>query len=125
MRDDRVKYYSTTDLSCTHNLLSIEEILNKFSEEFSYEEINQIIEFYNIKCFFDNEVYPLYWAEELKNHYIKKVRLFSKHIGKFFSKINESNIKEILGDIECNYMDDFWVLFGEYKVYNRISRGFF
>lgn len=47
----RIKYYSSNDLSIGYNLIECEKILKDFDEEKEYNEINDVIELYNI-CLF-------------------------------------------------------------------------
>lgn len=121
MRFKGVKFYSAVGLSSGHNLERAEDVINQFQENIEYSNINQIIEFYNIQCFFRNKIFLLKWNDVKKEKYNEIVQKFSKHIGKFYSKINDYNLGQILKEVDFNYVDDFWVLFDKYKVYKRIS----
>lgn len=52
-----VKFYSKTDLSGGHYLRHAEHVLDEFNDSLEYTDINQIIEFYNICRYFDEEMY--------------------------------------------------------------------
>ena len=65
----RIKYYSYSDLSTGHNLIKCEEILNQFDEEKEYNDVNDVLELYNITLFFDNELKLLKWSDvEYENY---------------------------------------------------------
>lgn len=120
-----IKFYSASDFSCSFNLIEAQNIIENFNDDLSYEDINQIIQFYNIQCFFDAGVYLIDWSEKTKQEYLNKVNSFKKHIGICFSRINESNIEDIISKINIEYLEDYWYLFNKYKVYKRISNHFF
>lgn len=48
----RIKYYSSNDLSTGNSVVKCEEILNNFDETKVYNNINDVIELYNISIFF-------------------------------------------------------------------------
>lgn len=116
-----VKFYSTNDLGCGNNLILVENILNSFDCSKEYDDINKVLEFYNIQKYLNNKCYLTKWDEETKNRYFDISKKFSGIIGKYFSVINEENIVEIYMKIKSIYYDDFWELFDKYKMYERIS----
>lgn len=116
-----VKFYSTNDLRCGNNLILVENILNSFDCSKEYDDINKVLEFYNIQKYLNNKCYLTKWDEETKNRYFDISKKFSGIIGKYFSVINEENIVEIYMKIKSIYYDDFWELFDKYKMYERIS----
>lgn len=118
---DRVKYYSATDMTCGYYLERAEKVIGQYNDEMDYTDINQIIEFYNIKCLLENDIFLSRWGQEEIKKYKKMVITFSKRIGIFWSKINESNLIEELEKTKINYVDDFWVLVDSYKVYERLT----
>ena len=120
-----VKFYSASDMSCGYNVEKSVDVINNFNDSLDYNDVNKIIEFYNIMEYFKNKIYLIKWTKEQIDLYINIIKKFPKHIYKFFNKIDESNVKEIISDIDLEYLDDFWKLFDRFKVYDKISRGFF
>ncbi len=116
-----VKFYSSNDMSCGHNLTEAEQIILSFNENTIYSDINKIIELFNIKCFFDNNIYLTAWTETTLKKYSTIVKSFGKTIGLFFSKINDSNIANIYNQVDRLYKSDFWNLIEYHNVYKRIS----
>ena len=53
----RVKFYSESDLGCSYNLEKLYEIVNKYDENKLDYNINDILEFYNIILYIDNQCY--------------------------------------------------------------------
>lgn len=118
----RIKYYSKSDLSIGWNLQKIEEIIKEYDEKRKDYKINDIIEFYNITKFLDNELYLKNWdkdyIDDLKNINIK----LKASIGRHFNNIKNKNIYEIFNSIEIRYKEDFFEIFENYKLYNRINQ---
>ncbi len=121
----RIKYYSKSDLSIGWNLQKIEEIIKEYDEKRKDYKINDIIEFYNITKFLDNELYLKNWdkdyIDDLKNINIK----LKASIGRHFNNIKNKNIYEIFNSIEIRYKEDFFEIFENYKLYNRINQASF
>ena len=107
----RIKYYSSNDLSIGYNLIECEKILKDFDEEKEYNEINDVIELYNICLFFDHELKLLKWSD---SEYESYKEISDKMKGKvyiFFNKITNDNFKEIYENVNFEYKDNFWTLF--------------
>lgn len=119
--DLRVKYWSTNDLTIGFYLKRIEEIVCDFVIDKKIDDINEIIELYNIQQFFQNGIYSIHWTKQQLNDYSEIVSEFSKVIGKFFSKINVDTIESMFDTLYSEYRNDFLKLIENYKVYDKIS----
>ncbi len=116
----RVVFYSKQDMSYDKNLQNAESIIDSFNSEKSFN-INDILELYHIKIYFDNDLYRSVWNIETKENYIKTVDLFWDVITSFFIKINNENILNYYDSLDCEYYDSFWTLISQLSVYKRIS----
>ena len=58
---DRVTFFSVNDLSSSHNLLNAEKIL-KEQKQIDSSNINDILEIFHIKKFFDEQFYHPSWS---------------------------------------------------------------
>lgn len=118
-----IKFYSKSDLSSGYYLRKTQTILDDFDEDayINSNDINSIIELFNIQQFFDNEMFLNDWTTENIETYKNIVSSFGCIIGKCLSNIDETNIEDILSNIYFEYKDDFWYLFDKYKLYNHIS----
>ena len=99
---NRIQFYSIGDLASGDNLSKAEPILKEKVKNV-YEDINDIMELYNIKKYIDNEVYLKVWTEKDINTYKSKVIEYGKIVGLFMSKINSANV--------CVYFEQL-ILFG-------------
>ncbi len=120
-----VKFFSETDLSCGYHLQTAVEILENFNPEKEYTEINEVIELYNIKKYFDSGVTLTAWDEATIQKYKDICKKFSKPIGIFFSNINSSNINAFFNSLDFQYVEDFWEIFASNKVFNNITPQYF
>ena len=84
-----------------------EPILNAFTLDKQYADINEIIELYNIRNAINADIALKSWTQEQCQRYKETVDTFSPVIGKFFSQINDSNFIEIVSTVSVLYMDDF------------------
>ena len=125
VKDKNVKFYSVNDLSCGYNLEKAEIILKNCNEKEQYDDINAVIELYNIQLYLKNDCYLKKWTSEQIELYKKRARSFTKYIGKYFSIIDDKTIEEIYSNIQYRYYDDFWALFAKFKLYDNISNEIF
>lgn len=106
---------------CGYNLTKAEKILEMYNENYSYNDINTILEFYNIYLCLEHGCYLPEWTEDVISQYKKVSKKFNENIGRFFSTINDDNIISIYSKVKNEYCKDFWILFEKYKVYQAIS----
>ena len=118
---ERVKFYSASDMGCGIYLQSAESVMDKFDDNITITDVNDVLELYNIKQFFDHNVYLTTWAESDITRYKGIISSFQKKIVKFFSDINNDNIQSIFDKVEFEYHDDFWTVFESLKVFERIT----
>lgn len=119
---DRVKYFPSNDLCFGRNLSKIETLQIPSIETIN---VNDAIEFSHIKKYFDVGTHAKTWSDEEYNTYkLKSDKLFglTKH---FFNQITDSNILDIYNGVILGYHSEFWVLFDNCKLYNKISESVF
>lgn len=118
MKNLRVKYYGPQDLLYGYKLNRIEQI--DISDD-SLVDINDAIEYFEIKRYFDNGACSKEWSvEEHQAYYEKADKLFKKTL-KIFSCLNDKEIVEIYNKVDINYKSSFWMLFDICKLYNKIT----
>lgn len=120
--EHRVKYYSKSDLSIGWNLQKIEEVIKEYDEKREDYEINDIIEFYNITKFLDNKLYLKNWDDKYIDN-LKSINIkFKANVGRYFNNIRNKNLYEIFDSVEIRYKENFFEIFENYKLYNKISQ---
>lgn len=120
----RVKYFSSSDLSIGYELDKAATILRQFNINSSYT-INDIIEFYNIKKYFDDGLYMPSWIQQEKENFIDIVKSFASIIGRYFNKLSDFDFVKLFEETDQFYKEDFWELIEKFKVYERISENVF
>jgi hypothetical protein len=118
---NRVEFYSKEDLAADHNLELAEKILNAFDSAEDFD-INDIIELYQIKLYFDNDLYLNTWSESDKENYTEIKDEFWIKIKEFCLKISNENILELFIEIEYSYYDSFWDLIDIFQIYKNLNK---
>ena len=119
---DRIKYFNSSDLMYARNFDRFE---NMQIPEFSEIDINDAIEFYEIKRYFDKGICHKDWtAEKLLSFQKKANTLYGLCVRYIGSLTNESIVDKFL-TIEKYYRKDFWKVFEICKLYNNIDDDIF
>ena len=122
---DGVKFYGSNDLGCSWQLKKAEIVLNGFDPQKKYENINEVVELYNIRELINSGAALKSWTQEQCKKYEDIVGSFMSIVGRFFTKINDENFLGTISSVSVLYMDDFWALFVQFKVFERISSNVF
>ena len=119
---ERAKFYSIDDLGNNLELTRAEKILEAYDEGKEYEDINDIIELYNVKLFLDNHLALKKWTEEQIANYIKKTKTFGKVIVSFFrSHFAEKSAVYLFKDLYNGYEQDFWDIFEKFGLKDLLT----
>ena len=117
----RIKFYSMHDFSTGAQLKNIEKFIEEYEAQNKNHNINDIIELYNIKQYFDNELYLKGWSQEIVLKYNSIVFSFMPIISKYFNNEINDNFLEIYEGLDWNYKKDFWKLIEKFKIHEKIS----
>jgi hypothetical protein len=117
---NRIKFYPASDLACWSYLSEAEFILKKETKPI-YEDVNDIMELYNIKKYIDSKLYLKSWTQEDISFFNKKANGYGKIIGQFMSKINDNNLIAYYEKLLQGYICSFWELLSNFKIYEQIS----
>lgn len=116
--DNRVKYYPPNDFLYGHNFSKIEALQ---IPAFDSITINDAIEFFQIKRYFDTGARSKTWSDEAYKEYKSKCDSLLSLTKRFFNQITDDNIISYYNSIEFDYHSDFWVLFDNCKLFSKIS----
>jgi len=117
---NRVQFFSKEDLAGGHYLSKGEPIL-KSKIESNYENINDVLELYNIKLYIDSDVYLKNWKQIEISNFKEKAYEYGKIVGRFMSNINDSNIIHQYDKLLRGYINSFWEIINNQKIYKQIS----
>ena len=118
---DGIKFYSNVDMSLSYNFNKARKILDQFQKDTEYNDVNQIIELYNI--------YQVFTSKGIKTEYTQpydsKVKQLMPTIAGYFKEISDISFLKKYHSVCVIYIDDFFALFEKFKVYERISESTF
>lgn len=116
--DNRVVFYRHNDLLYGAHLDKIETLTIPDLQDLS---INDAIEFYQIKKYFDASARLPSWTDENYSLYNQKQkRLFSLAL-QYFNALNDQTITQEYRLVNIRYVSAFWELFELCALYNNIS----
>lgn len=121
MSDMKVKFYGEHDMSAGLHLKRAASILENWNESTDMPDINQVLEFYNIKKYFDCGIRLEQWDDKIYATYNAKCQNIPRLLGRFCSTISDANFESLYTGVNHDYIDNFWQLVCDYKVYQRIS----
>lgn len=117
----RIKFYGKADLSATWNLNAIESYYENWEERSSDQNINSMLELFNVQKFIDADMRLTNWDDEKYASFKNQCKAIPGILGKYCSAISDAEFLSIFQDVDSNYSDDFWELICKYKVYTRVS----
>ncbi len=117
---DRVIFFSIHDMSSGHYLSKAEPLL-KGEIVNDLDDINDILEMYNISLFFEHAIYLNSWTDKDIVAYKEKVNIFKGIIREFITSINDDNFLFYFENIYCGYYESFWLLINNYKQFKKVS----
>ena len=115
---NRIQYFSTYDMSISYYLQNAEEIIEKYHKGWKPEDVNDVIELYNIWLFVDNGIYMKSWPENTLN----EIKGYKDVIIPFFSKLNESTWVEVYKQVDFSYRHNFWEITDRFNIKSFISK---
>lgn len=116
---ESIKYYSEDDLACKSELdLIIENIKN--DEYKCINTINDLFVFFNTIKYLNIERFANYLDKELVVNSKEIIKHLNKEIGTFLN-LNKSRITLMFSDIENIYLDDYFEILENYRLFEGIS----
>ena len=91
---NRVYFYSVEDMAGGHQLSKGEKILRAEIKS-NYSDVNEVLELYNIKKYFDNELYLKSWTQEEIEDFKQKAKKYGEIVWGYFSTIRYENVIKI------------------------------
>lgn len=116
----RVVFYTKEDIMGPNHLKRGESILYSKNDKLELD-INDVLERYHIKKYLDNGLYLHHWTASEISAFETRVDEYRLKIGEFFSGIDSENIEKIYQTIPHNYIESFWEIVNNHKVFQRVS----
>lgn len=116
-----VKYLSDNDLSLGWNLEKSEEILKSIDFQREENNINYILELYNIHLLIKSDAKLTIWSDEDYNNIKIKSNGIMRVVAKYFNNIDLDDISYFYDDISYLYLDNLWELISKFKIYEKFN----
>lgn len=117
---DRVLFFSKEDGAGPSNLQKAEQILRN-EVAFTYDDINDILELYNIKKYIDNNLTFTSWTSADIESFKNKIIEYGRIVGQFMSTLNDENFVRHFDKLLTGYLPSFWEIFNNQKIFKKIS----
>lgn len=101
---EKVKYYGKNDLSIACYVERIYDVLNMFDDCDTDNDVNDIIELWNIIQFSEQGKIDQRWNADFTEKYRCASTFVEPTIGRFIGNINSGNISAIAKNVERQYM---------------------
>ena len=119
MAYDRAIFYERNDLLY---VMGFDRIESLEIPEYESITINDVIEYYEIKRYFDDGARTKNWTDEQYKNYKCKSKKLNSLCMRFFNSLSDSNIvQQYEAIVDYDYRRSFWRLFDKCKLYDKIS----
>lgn len=106
---DRVQFFSIYDMSIPHYFERAEGVVQQYQDGWRPDDINDVIELYNIWLFVENGVESKSWDEEV----LEQIRNFKQEVASFF---NQSSLSELYAQVIFEYRENFWEIIDRFNI---------
>lgn len=117
----RIVFFSEQDMSSEYNLRNAERVLKNIKLS-QLSDINDYLEIYNIKLYFDNDMFLSSWNEETRSHFRATIKETWEEIVWEFNSINDRNLLLKVSSLDYIYQKSFWELFNNLGLYKNIHK---
>ena len=117
----RVVFYTASDLSTTGHLQDAEPILRGFDTGKPHDEVNEVLEMYNIQLYFEAGCALRTWTDDDENTFKETVKTFKPFIVAYVNGLNDDNFTAEYEQVEEALKSSFWKVFAMYRAYERVS----
>ena len=114
---NRIQYFSTYDMSISYYLQNAEEIIARYHDGWRPDEVNDVIELYNIWLFIENGIYMKSWTEDT----LREIKSYKEVIIPFFSDLNNNTWVETYKKIDFEYRHYFWEIIDRFNIKSFIE----
>ena len=109
---ERVQFFSPSDMSSYHNLKIAARVIESFSEEKVFADINDVIELFHIRRFIDNDMALTEWSED----FVRRTDSFKMIVARCFRSIQPNGLVEIYNSVAFEYKETFWEIIDAFDI---------
>lgn len=104
-------------MSIVYYFPRIEKILHSFKSNDQIQDVNDILELFEITKFVENGAYPQSWSQDE----LSKVEQFKPVIAKYFKQITILTLPEIYNQVYSGFRESFWEVIDVFDVKGQID----
>ena len=116
-----IQWLSLNDLALGIQLKKMNEILDTFTEEKEYTNVNEVMELYVVCKYMDAQIYPSVWSTTEITNYTNIVKKLKGVLGKYFNTLSEEEFQNVYNNLSRGYKRLFWEVFKVYKLFEKID----
>lgn len=120
-----IKFYSEHDMLSETNIRNIVELVNQFNDNSDEDDINKILEYFNIIKFYTLENFKNIIITETEGRSDEVLRTIKKKIGRFIGVNMSNKFLNLYENVDINYKEDFFELIDKYNIYENIEKSDF
>ncbi|WP_162818016.1 hypothetical protein U0035_02700 [Niabella yanshanensis] len=122
---NRIVFFSKEDGSAPHFLTKAEALLTNLDLE-SRSEINDLLELYHIKLYFDSGLFLLTWNDDKKKAFIEIIKKAFEQLKCYMLALPGTDIISVIKSLDSQeYLKSFWRLINDLSIYKKIDRADF
>ena len=114
---DRILYFSNYDMSMSYYLQYAEEVISRYHNGWRPDDINDVIELYNIWLFVENGITMISWTEDTK----REIYDYKDDVVSFFKKLKSSSLTIQYEKVTPEYRKYFWEIIDRFNISGLIN----
>lgn len=116
----RIQFFSIYDGASGYYLKEGEKLLSQIDLNKDLD-INDLLERYNIKLYFDNGLYLNSWDKQKRDELKEKTNACWQLVKSFFLKLDSETIETAFDQVLFQYRSNFWEIINQLEIYKKIS----
>lgn len=110
---ERCHFYSIHDMSIPFNLDRADDVIKKYKNGWRPENVDDVIELYNIWIFVENKIYRKDWAEDT----LQLIRCdFKSENVQYFKALDKNTWAVVYKKIKYSYRHFFWEIIDKFNI---------
>lgn len=117
----RARFFGKDDGGNGFSLNRAKDVIESFDINKPSNEINDILEYYNITRLYDAGLFSLYFSPEALQQYAHVIKLFRGSIGRFYDQLKPDELPNLYDKTETLLKGSFFPALSSYKAYIKIA----
>lgn len=115
----RLKFYGPNDYGTFWQVERAADFLERYEPPNIAPTLSDVLELHNAAQFAEHDFFPASYSEEQRAACRARVPQLRSAVGRYFNALDETNIAEVIVDVDFEYHSDLLELLGSFKVFDR------